>query len=211
MMSFTDSGMGINKEITHKVITPFFTTKRNGNGLGLSTISSMLRDISGGMNIFSRPGYGTRFDIFMPIVQAGTKLKSNKDSQNDTSKTYSKRSGTIVMIEDNHDVLEICSLVLEKEGYDLRKYSNAEEALIDLQNREKLDLLVTDANLPGMNGAELVRQAKKYCCINNVLVISGYEASLLKDKFPNGTHFMTKPIPISEFRKKVHNLIGGEI
>lgn len=205
VLTIDDQGCGIPLENQEKVLVPFFTTKKSGNGLGLSSILSMVRDISGGLQILSAIGSGTRVNVYLPVVQ----ILSHKVPTAALNKLIDKKkvTGNILLVEDNEDVLRICKLVLEKDGYFVMNCDNAERAL-QIASDTSIDLLITDANLPGMSGAELVIELKKRLELKNILVISGYEPEILKPKFPPHTKFLAKPIPLSELRNTVYNMLG---
>jgi signal transduction histidine kinase len=208
LINIDDTGHGINLADQAKIFSPFFTTKRNGNGLGLSTIMSILREIGGGVSLMSSATRGTRISIYMPIVQSISKNTPKIALEELKIQSKAIPNQNIVMVEDNPDVLNICSLVLSKEGYNLQKYVSAEEAMDVINSTDTIDLLITDVNLPGMSGAELVDALHKSGKnIKSILVISGYDESVLEKKFPPKTNFLSKPIPLSELKKKVHTVL----
>ena len=92
----------------------------------------------------------------------------------------------------------MCSSILHREGYEVKKFLDAENALNYLK-KNAIDLLITDANLPGISGADLAYRAQ----VDRILVISGYEESILRKKFPANAEFMLKPIRMDELREKV--------
>ena len=124
----------------------------------------------------------------MPLIQNAGQQKTKK---------------RILMVEDNRQFLDMCSTILHKDGYEVKKFLNAEDALLFLK-KNPIDLLITDANLPGASGADLAHRAQ----IGKVLVISGYDESLLRKKFPPGTIFMAKPIRMEDLREKTRTLLG---
>ena len=204
VLRISDTGSGIHYEDQDKVFTPFFTTKKNGNGLGLSTILSMLKDNGAGINVLSTPFKGTCILIYMPIMQGGF---TEEATTTEVKKENIPIKATIVLVEDNPDVSKVCKIALEKDGYEVLSFNSAEEAIQTLQSIQ-LDLLITDANLPGISGAELVSQ-----CIHNIprlLVISGYDKSILADSFPEETEFLPKPISLFQFREKVYKMLVDE-
>ena len=183
LLRFEDTGIGISPENQRRIFQPMFTTKENGSGLGLSTIASILKDIGGAIEVFSKPEKGSRFDLYMPLTES-------------LEETVSKKR--ILLVEDNRQFLDMCSSILHREGYEVKKFLDAENALNYLK-KNAIDLLITDANLPGISGADLAYRAQ----VDRILVISGYEESILRKKFPANAEFMLKPIRMDELREKV--------
>lgn len=191
VLRFEDTGIGILPENQRRIFEPMFTTKQDGNGLGLSTVMSILRDARGGIEVFSKPDKGSRFDLYMPITETSQKTGALK-----------KR---ILLVEDSRQFLDMCSSILHREGYEVKKFLDAETALVYLK-KNAVDLLVTDANLPGISGAELASRAQ----IDKILVVSGYDESLLRKKFPPNAEFLLKPIRMEELREKVKMLLSRD-
>ena len=187
LLRFEDTGPGISPENQRRIFEPMFTTKQNGTGLGLSTVMSILRDGAGGIEVFSKIGKGSRFDLYMPLIQGAQKADTRK---------------RILLVEDNRQFLDMCSSILHREGYEVKKFADAESA-IDYLKKNPVDLLITDANLPGISGADLAYRAQ----VDKILVISGYEESLLRKKFPIGSNFMLKPIRMDELKEKVNSIL----
>lgn len=206
VLRISDNGCGILYENQTKIFTPFFTTKKNGNGLGLSTIISILRDSGAGINILSTPENGTCVLIYMPIVQGF----SNEKVVTEEGKKEIRNGicAKIVLVEDNDDVLNVCKIALQKDGYQVFTYKNGEDALKFLKHNQ-CDLLITDANLPGISGAELVESVVDYT--DRIVVISGYDKSMLSESFPRQTQFLIKPISLLKFREIVYKVLTDDI
>ena len=204
VLRISDTGCGIQYENQEKVFTPFFTTKKNGNGLGLSTILSMLKDNGAGINLLSTPLKGTCILIYMPIMQG---VFTEEVQTNEVQEEIKPLQAKVILVEDNPDVAKICKIALEKDGYQVLAFHSGEEAIKTLETTD-IDLLITDANLPGINGAELVTK-----CIDRIprlLVISGYDKSILSDLFPSKAEFLPKPISLFKFREKVYKMLLDE-
>lgn len=205
VLRISDNGCGISYENQGKIFTPFFTTKKHGNGLGLSTILSILKDFGAGINILSTPNTGTCVLVYMPIVEGTNRdLKLKIESVKKEKKLIQAK---IVLVEDNEDVSRVCQTALERDGYKVFSYQDAESAL-EFLNQNECDLLVTDANLPGKSGSELAGEVKSK--VSRILVISGYDKSIICNKFPPNTHFLSKPIPLLKFRETVYKILADE-
>jgi two-component system, cell cycle sensor histidine kinase and response regulator CckA len=144
----------------------------------------------------------------MPIVQGINKNTPKTALDSLVNGNVKSKNKKILLVEDNPDVLKICSIVLEKEGYTIVKYDNADEAINYIAKNDSIDLLVTDANLPGKSGAELAIEFKKFCTNGKIIVISGFDQDKIGQYFPRESVFMSKPLALSDFTKKVNNILN---
>ena len=213
-LSCIDYGAGIEGNIDD-VFRPFNSNKANGNGIGLSSALSVLRDSGGGIQIFSRQGK-TRVDMYLPIVQQIQSKIHDKEKDNQKPKTHIKHrlsqdKNRILIVEDNEDVLKLCSVALRQEGYETVEACNAEDALRIHKDGAIFDLLITDLNMPGIDGLSMINRMD--VLPKNVLVISGYDKSMLAKHeidFPINVDFMLKPIKLLDLKAKVHNIFVNE-
>lgn len=175
-LEVTDTGTGMSEEVLKRAVEPFFTTKEvgQGTGLGLSTTYGFVHDSGGRLLIDSKPGEGTRVRICMPRNTAPlTEAGENRISE----EPCESRECTVLLVEDDVDVLHSTSRVLRDLGYRVVEATRAEDALLALQDAERVDLLFTDLMLPGhVNGHELGEQAKAKIPDLRVLYTSGYPA-----------------------------------
>jgi two-component system, cell cycle sensor histidine kinase and response regulator CckA len=187
-LTFSDSGCGIAPENLGRIFEPFFTTKEmdRGTGLGLATVYGIIKQHQGWIDVQSRLGEGTTFQIFLPASTA----RSGTLQMTPTEQTVIGGTETILAVEDEGPLLKLMQHILESHGYKVLGCANGRQALdIWGEHRKKIDLLLTDLILPdGMAGTELARILQGAKPGLKVLYTSGYNAERLAKEFPPGTH-----------------------
>lgn len=172
LLTVVDSGIGMSPEILARIFEPFFTTKESGRGtgLGLSTVHGIIQNHGGVVKVKSLVGHGSRFDIYLPTVEKPAPVLGELLE----SFTISGR-GTILVVDDEIDVLETSAELLEYSGFKVLKALNGAAAL-DIYRREagRIDLVMIDIIMPEMNGKELFRRIRQINPQARVLFFSGY-------------------------------------
>ena len=178
-VSVTDAGRGMSPEVTARAVDPFFTTKEigKGSGLGLSQVSGFVRGALGAMRIVSEPAKGTTVEIYLPksaerpaLTQASSLMPIRAANGEET----------ILVVEDDCDVLKVAVSGLTELGYEVKTATNGNDALDILRGDGDIDVLFSDIVMPGgMNGAQLSVEARRICPSLKVLLTSGYTASAL--------------------------------
>jgi PAS domain S-box-containing protein len=193
VLAVSDTGHGMDKETLSHVFEPFFTTKGvgQGTGLGLSTVYGIVKQSDGYIWVYSEPGQGTTFKIYLP-VRSGT-VESVREEH---AKSAAQRSECILVVEDDAMVRHMMKRSLEGVGYRVIDAGNADEALeIVAREESTLSLLLTDVVMPGLNGRELADQITRLRPEMPVLFTSGYtdgeivQRGLLQAETP----FLQKP------------------
>ena len=172
-ISVTDTGCGMSPEVQAHIFTPFFTTKEEGKGtgLGLSTVFGIVTESGGGLDVISKSGVGTRFDVYLPRVIS--EIEAPPD-ENVTAQSVEGHE-TILLVEDEDDVRILIRDELRKLGYRIVEARNGVEAcLVATPHLGKLKLLLTDIVMPGMSGTELARHLRVIKPELKLLFISGY-------------------------------------
>jgi PAS domain S-box-containing protein len=170
-LSVSDTGVGMNERIRSQIFEPFFTTKEpgKGTGLGLSTVYGIVKQSGGSIWVYSEPGQGTTFKIYLPRVDEVTEFEESTDSQT------VRGTGTILLVEDESIVRELSKTILEDLGYNVFVAENGVEALsVCKEIEEPIDLLITDVVMPEMSGRELTEEFAKLYPQTKVLYMSGY-------------------------------------
>jgi signal transduction histidine kinase/ActR/RegA family two-component response regulator len=173
-VSVSDTGTGMTDEIRAKVFEPFFTTKEvgKGSGLGLSQVLGFAKQSGGGVCIESRPGAGTCVHIYLPRAQ--TELADPVSAPIRRGVAQALHGLTILLIDDDNAVREVTRAMLEDLGYRILEAGSGGAALDLIERERKIDLMVADFAMPGMNGAELARLAQAKRPTLPVLFVTGF-------------------------------------
>jgi len=209
VVSVTDTGSGMTKEVLAKAFEPFFTTKEigKGSGLGLSQVLGFAKQSGGGMRIESRVGEGTSVKVYLPRAAAVDAPAAPMDSH---SVTLPRLKGSIVLlVDDDSAVREITAFMLRESGYVVMEVGSGGAAL-DLLDREvNIDLVLLDFAMPGMNGMDLARQVHSKFPTVPVLFVTGYADNSALAEVSEAL-IIQKPYVENELARKVQAaLISG--
>ncbi len=209
VLTVSDTGTGMDPETQENIFEPFFTTKPagEGTGLGLATVYGIVKQSGGKVWVYSEPGRGTTFKIYLPAVHAS--LESKEAS---AAMAASRGSETIVLVEDEDSLRRIARTVLETRGYNVLVASSGAEALQMLASHAgPIDLLVTDTVMPGMSGRSLSHRVREAYPGTRVLLMSGYsqDAVVLHGELGPGTAFLQKPFVPNMLARKVREALDG--
>lgn len=205
-ISIPDTGIGMGEAIRHRIFDPFFTTKgkSRGTGLGLASAYGIVKNHHGLITVYSEPGHGTTFDIYLPL--------SDRDACREDARgnTIIRGSGTILLIDDEDMILEVGRAMLEKLGYRAIAAGSGEQAL-DVVRRmeESIDLIVLDLIMPGMSGSQVFDAIREIRPQIPVLLSSGYSMNgQAKDVMARGCNgFLQKPFNLSELSQKISQIL----
>jgi len=207
-ISVTDTGIGMDKETIEKIFNPFFTTKEKerGTGMGLSSAYGIIKNHGGFITVYSEPGHGSTFNIYLP---ASTK-KPEKDRLE--SKKIRKGSGTILLIDDEHMILNVGKKLLQKLGYDVLTATNGFEGIkVYKKNQENIDVVILDMIMPNMTGSETFEDLKKIDPKVKVLLSSGYSLDVKAKKLleQGCSGFIQKPFNMVQLSQKLHDILSN--
>jgi PAS domain S-box-containing protein len=210
MLAVSDTGCGMDREVVARVFEPFFTTKEKGKGtgLGMATVFGIVQQSGGCIHVYSEPGHGTMFKIYLPAV-AGPIL-----SAGDTATRLGIRGAeTVLLVEDDERIRELALSTLERFGYTMLAAANGNEALrIAADHRGALDLLLTDVVIPTVSGPELAKRIQVLFPEVRVLFMSGYtDDAVMRLGLLQGTvSFIQKPFGQVDLARKVREVLDAD-
>lgn len=211
LMSCTDNGCGMSSETMERIFEPFFSTKEvgHGTGLGLANVYGIVKQHNGYVLAVSDVGIGTTFKIYLPAGTEKAQLLRTVKEQPDLD--HGGRAA-ILLVEDNEMVRAMSSELLEGFGYTVHSAETPERALELLKMLNgKIDLVITDVVMPGMNGRQLFEKiTSEYPEIDKVLYMSGYTNNIIvtDGELDEGLHFLQKPFTVDALMAKVKELLG---
>ena len=193
MLAVTDTGVGMDAETQAHMFEPFFTTKDSGKGtgLGLATVYGIVKQHGGWVDVYSEPGHGATFRIYLPSAQEPV-----AEPVPASQKSGPRRVGTILLVEDQAAIRMLAEDVLSGAGHHVLAAGSGPAALRLLEKHpDHIDLLITDVVMPGMSGPELAAQLTRLRPNLAVLYISGYSdhALLHRGVIEKGISFLQKP------------------
>jgi PAS domain S-box-containing protein len=210
MLGVRDNGSGMAPKILAKAFDPFFTTKPigQGTGLGLSMIYGFAQQSGGHVTIQSEPGQGTCVRLYLPRLH-GTALQSHAPSHLGEA-PMAMAGEAVVVVEDDPAVRMLVVNVLDELGYTAHQAADARTALPLLESDLRVDLLVTDVGLPGMNGRQLAEIARQYRPGLKVLFMTGYaqKAAERQGFLEDGMDMVAKPFSIDLLATKIRSMIS---
>ncbi|AWM86465.1 hybrid sensor histidine kinase/response regulator [Microvirga sp. 17 mud 1-3] len=201
-----DQGTGMSPEAASRAFEPFFTTKEvgKGTGLGLSQVYGFVTQSEGHIEIDSTPGKGTTIIMLLPAQEGES--DSREDAVDD--REIRQSAGTVLIVEDEPEVLEIASEIFDSLGYEVLTAVDALAALEVLQSDRHIDVLFSDVVMPrGMSGLELAKETQRLRPKVKILLASGYPVSTLPTQgLPEGASFISKPYRWTELADKLRVL-----
>jgi PAS domain S-box-containing protein len=208
-LSVKDNGLGIENTVLPHIYEPFFTTKEvgKGTGLGLSTVYGIVRQNNGYVECLSKPGAGTTFNVYL------RQYSENGETGDLINESMASEGGqiTILIVEDEPDILKLIRKVLEEYGYPVITAPTAQDAIQTAGEFKKpIGLLITDAVYPEPDSVNLVTLLKKVNPALKILFMSGYAPEGIEQhkSFNEGVDFIQKPFGIKAFLRTVHRIIS---
>ncbi len=209
-LTVTDTGCGMAPEVAARAFDPFFTTKPmgQGTGLGLSMIYGFVRQSEGHVAIESAVGQGTRVRVVLPRF-AGMPAGAAAPTAGPAATARAPASETVLVVEDEPSVRDLVVEVLADLGYRALQAPDGPTGLALLQGAERIDLLVTDVGLPGMNGRQLAEQGRRLRPTLKVLFITGYaeDATFGEGRVDPGLQMLTKPFSVDALAERISGMI----
>lgn len=216
MLAVSDTGTGMSPETVAHIFEPFYSTKESGRGtgLGLSTVYGIVKQSGGYIWVYSEPGRGSSFKVYLPRVQqAAEELPTVKMSSG-----KEKGTETILLVEDEPQVRELARMVLTEKGYTVLVASSPEDAeSACAKHGAEIHLLLTDLVMPGITGRELAKRLTARHPKMGVLYMSGYtygittQTGMQRGLLEDGVAFLQKPFTPRALREKVREVLDRSV
>jgi len=209
VIAVSDNGSGIDPNVREHIFEPFFTTKEvgKGTGLGLSVVYGIVRKHNGSIHVYSEPGQGTTFRVYLPL--SGEAAAGAADI---TKKALSGGKETILLVEDNAETRKVAKMVLGEFGYTVIEAVDGEDAVeVFTVNREKIDLVLSDLVMPKKNGREACEEILRIRPDMKVVLMSGYTADIISQKgaLDSRFEFLTKPLNPTVLLQKIRHMLDS--
>lgn len=210
LLAVSDTGDGMAEEVRRRIFEPFFTTKEKGKGtgLGLSTVYGIVKQSGGNVTVYSEPGKGTTFKVYLPQVESGT--REPKETVVEAAPLGG--SETVLLVEDEEVVRGLARRILEQAGYSVVEAGKADEALrFCEEHAAEINLLLTDIVMPEMSGKELADKLRSQCPDLKMLFMSGYtdEAIVHHGVLDSDVGFIQKPFTPAALVKKLREVLDS--
>ena len=212
LLAVSDTGIGMDEETKSRIFEPFYTTKGSdkGTGLGLATVYGIVQQSGGAIQVYSQPGRGSTFKIYLPRTAGPAETLRSSDSLDQAP----RGTETVLLVEDQDVVAAVVRGALQACGYQILEARHGEEALrIWKAESASIDLIITDVVMPVMNGPEFVRRAREIAPNAKVLFMSGYTEHGFSAHGEMGSTdgFLQKPFAPAALARKVRELLDGKV
>jgi CheY-like chemotaxis protein len=207
-LAVSDDGCGMDEDTLAHAFEPFFTTKAvgTGTGLGLATVYGIVKQNGGFINVYSEPGQGTTFAIYLPRYAGKAEPARTKEAAGPLGRGHE----TILLVEDEPAILEMTTQILEMQGYVVLAAGTPGAAIgLAREHAGDIQLLMTDVVMPEMNGRDLAKNLLSIYPHLKRLFTSGYTANVIAHHgvLEEGVHFIQKPFAIKELAAKVRAVL----
>ncbi|GBC60306.1 hypothetical protein DENIS_1257 [Desulfonema ishimotonii] len=206
-MTVSDTGHGMTPDIAERIFDPYFTTKENGKGtgLGLSVVHGIIKNHGGSITVYSEPGKGTTFNIYIPVItEKYSVIPPRHDSE------MEKGCERILIVDDEEQIVRMMRLMLERFGYHVTSHTSSPDAVKCFRARpDQFDLVITDMTMPRMTGDMLARELKAIRPDIPVIICTGFSEQLNEKEAEKmgADYFMMKPVIKNELSRIVRKVL----
>ena len=209
LLTITDDGSGMDATTLSRLFEPFFTTKAEGEGtgLGLATVYGAVKQNEGLINVYSEPGQGTTFKLHFPRYQG----VESDEVEGKKKELPTGRGELIMLVEDEAAILKMAHTLIENMGYTVIAVDNPHEALrLAAEEKRRIELLITDVVMPGLNGKELAAQLQAQYPHLKTLFMSGYTADVIAQRgiLDKAVNFISKPFTKTDLAVKIYEVLN---
>lgn len=210
MLAISDTGSGMDRQTQNMVFEPFFTTKGigHGTGLGLATVFGIVKQNNGFINVYSEPGHGTTFRLYLP-AQVGVVPEKSREIRTPVQSGNGER---LLVVEDETAILGLVERILRRLNYLVVPATSPSEAFAAAdQYGDDIALVITDVVMPEMNGRQLAEELQKSWPKMKCLYMSGYTTDVIAHRgvIDKGLYFIQKPFTVSDLAGKVRVILDG--
>ena len=208
LLTVRDNGGGMDRETLANIFEPFYTTKEvgKGSGMGLATVYGIVKQNMGNIYVYSEPGQGTTFKIYLPRAEAEAAPSITVEKE----ETTVCGTETVLLVEDEESLLDLLKDTLEELGYFVLAANTPNDALrLAKEHHGEIRLLISDVVMPGMNGQVLAEQVKVICPRLKCLFMSGHTSDIIAKHgvLEEDIHFIQKPFPLNDLAVKVRQTL----
>ncbi len=203
----SDTGTGMDENVTQKIFDPFFTTKAagKGTGMGLSVVHGIAESIGGAVQVYSEPGKGTEFKVYFPVEKSSFEEQSIQTEE-------PVRGGTeqILLVDDELVIMKMLQQILERLGYKVTSHTSSIETLeIFHTSPDKFDMVITDMAMPNMPGDKLSAELIKIRPDIPILICTGFSEKMTEEKVASMgiKDFILKPIVMKDLAGKIRGVL----
>jgi len=212
-ISISDTGTGMPPELVERIFEPYFTTKTGGDGtgLGLATVHGIVKLHDGAITVYSDPGKGTTFNIFLPLCDP--QIDSDKKSKTQEPMPHGSNE-LIMVVDDEESIAQVIEIALRHVGYDVESYTSSVKALEAFEAApERFACIITDQTMPTLTGVDLSKRILAKHPGFPIILCSGFSETINEEKARNLGIFqyLMKPATTRVLAESVHNAIAGNI
>lgn len=205
-VNVTDTGTGMDEQTKERMFDPFFTTKAmgRGTGLGLATVYGIIKGHGGMINVYSEPGHGTTFSLYLPLSEM------NLAEEDQPGSSLLRGTETILLVDDERMILDVNRDMLQSLGYRVHTVASGREAVaLFAEKKNEIDLVILDMIMPGISGSETFDQLREIKADVKILLSSGYslngQAQTIMDRGCDG--FIQKPFQLEQLSQRVREML----